>query len=330
MCGPIVGWGGCARQHLNLLDKVCCMSVRRLPRLRSITGPARRRAPVATVTLMCELSISIVSPSLVRGRGDRGWFLLGNERAAPHGPHVGVCLYRRLSSRCISTSGQDRPLGPSLHKCTHQVAADRVVLSLQGGDMLDFSQLVVESGGRAQEKIRKQWLHRLRSMAASSGEYGVDRVSLLDLLQHTAGEAKLAALVCQIIHRISRRFEALVAHRIQTAGHPRNTPQHKLEVSWADASPADFDWVAKLPAYLLGGVAATELDQELSLSTDKAWVGGLPIQNTSFLTQAGVAIVGIPVVPPSGKATDHRRLHSGERSRGVRGVNLDSALSSRN
>lgn len=137
-------------------------------------------------------------------------------------------------------------------------------------------------------------------MRTSVDEDAASQVSLMHLLEHTAGEAKLSALVCQIIHRISVRFELLCAKRVQAPQHPRNTPQNKIEVSWSDSCPADYDWVAKLPSYLLGGVSATEMDQELSLSTDKAWVGGLPIQNTSFLTQAGVAIIGIPVVPPAG------------------------------
>lgn len=172
-------------------------------------------------------------------------------------------------------------------------------LRLCGGELLDYSALEAMEGDGDVGKTRKQWLHRLHSLHTGAPARHTSEISVWLLLQQAAGEAKLASFVSQVIHRLASRIEVLIARRLQTAQHPRYG-KSRVELSWKDSSPADFDWVANLPAYLLAGVAATEFGQEISVSTDKAWVGGMPIQNTSFLTQAGVAIIGIPVVPPDG------------------------------
>ena len=46
----------------------------------------------------------------------------------------------------------------------------------------------------------------------------------------------------------------------------------------SDAVAGGFDWEPKLPLYQLSGIQATELDAICSFATDKAWVGGLPLQ----------------------------------------------------
>lgn len=184
-----------------------------------------------------------------------------------------------------------------------------MLLCVRGGEVLDYSSLELACVAGEATKVQKQWLHRLRSLYdGRPGDYNHE-VPLVRFLEQTVGEAKVASLVSQVVHRLSLRIEGLIAKRLQTAGHARSAGNSRIEVSWEDGSAADYDWVAKLPAYLLAGVVATEMDQEISLSTDKAWVGGLPIQNTSFLTQAGVAIIGIPVVPPGGAmGLSHRAI----------------------
>ena len=94
---------------------------------------------------------------------------------------------------------------------------------------------------------------------------------------------------------MSLRIDILLAKRLSSGGLAKKSTTGPFHAMWSDSSLEEFDWVAKLPQYLLVGVQATERDLECCFATDKAWVGGLPIQNTTFLTHAGIAIVGIPL-----------------------------------
>ena len=166
-----------------------------------------------------------------------------------------------------------------------------MTVSLCGGVDLDFSSFENVLPTRQENKLKEAWRSRLLQVPGGPGH--VRR--LIDVLRDCCADCKTMPLLAQVVHRLSQKIEVLMSKRLFEEDHPRNKTS-RVGLSWKDASSADYNWVSKLPQYILKGVESTEFDLDLAFSTDKAWVGGLPLQDTTFLTQAGVAIIAIPQV----------------------------------
>ena len=116
-------------------------------------------------------------------------------------------------------------------------------------------------------------------------------VPLLRFLEVCAARAVLQLLLSQVTYQLALAIEQTIANRA-------------VEPEGARCA-ADFRWTgdgdllgsqldAKLASYMLTSVVETSGACRLTLSTDKAQVCGLPLQNSFLSLPSGVAIAGPP------------------------------------
>jgi hypothetical protein len=119
-------------------------------------------------------------------------------------------------------------------------------------------------------------------------------MSLLDFLKAIVKSADSKSLMAQVLFGLSHRIEKAFAASLAHAGSEQSGDGP--HTSWSDTKAGDYDWLAKLPQYIANGVASTQYDLDCIYSTDKAWVGGLPMSNTSFRSSTGELFIAAPLV----------------------------------
>jgi hypothetical protein len=119
-------------------------------------------------------------------------------------------------------------------------------------------------------------------------------LSVLQFLKAIARSNDSKSLFAQVLYGLSHRIEKAFAISLAPGGIVQggDGPQ----TSWSDTKAGNYDWMAKLPQYISNGVSSTRYDLDCIYSTDKAWVGGLPMANTSFRASGGELFIAAPLV----------------------------------
>ena len=124
-------------------------------------------------------------------------------------------------------------------------------------------------------------------------------VSLKTLMQVCQQRPALQRILAQLLWRLGSRMDFVImkGRKKGECSDILTVPMDTKEVELTSCSPATQD--AYLVKYLYAAVNKSFNQRTFSLATDKATVGGLPIQNTILVYPDNVAVVCPPQAPPS-------------------------------
>lgn len=170
-------------------------------------------------------------------------------------------------------------------------SASSIELRITKG-VLDFGELFRRGGTLKGDPIARSWWVALKKSLRL--EPDMVEVPLRAFLEAGASVKVLATLITQVLWHISCRLEEAFGASAQNLPSPE---KKTVSFKWTSlivllASQTD----AKLGDFILSTGQATAHTTEMTLSTDKANVAGLPLQNSFISTPNGIAFPCAPQV----------------------------------
>ena len=148
--------------------------------------------------------------------------------------------------------------------------------------------------GHVQSPLALEWCRRVEE---ALGSVAFESVPLHMLLGILATHATTTSFLSQMLVEVALRVEMVCAVSAKAKARALGGLICKLQEIEDGETVSREVMDRRLLQYVLAGQQVQEKHTSFSYATDKAWVGGLPLQATVATVSSGYAILACPAVP---------------------------------